>query len=393
MNILFLCYWGLDEGLTQATVLPHVKMLASFPEVKNVILCTIERNELKGTFSYEKTKHVPLLSIKYNSVLRTKFDDYKRFTEKLSTMVCFENINIIFCRSSLAGGIGHLVSHRTKVPYIVESFEPHAAYMLESGVWKKYDPRYWLENYFQSRQRANARYILPVANAYAQKLIDSGLKKEKVLVVPCIVDLEQFYRKPDPHIKSKLNFNKQTTIGIYVGKFGGLYFDKEAFDIFAEAKKVFADFLLIILTPEDRSDVSFKLKSVGFLEDEYLVLKVAHHEVPDYLSVADFAFATYKPSKSKRFLSPIKVGEYWACGLPVLLTVGIGDDSEIINQSNLGATFSEPRNNVHESLQKIKEQLKDEDVRIRNRALAEKYRNSEILRDAYKKILLSLKSE
>lgn len=64
-----------------------------------------------------------------------------------------------------------------------------------------------------------------------------------------------------------------------------------------------------------------------------------HQEVPDYLSASDFAIATIKPAPCRLFCSAIKIGEYWASGLPVLVTPGVGDDSAITEAEGGGAVF------------------------------------------------------
>jgi len=391
MNILFISYWGIEDGLTQATVVPHVRLLSSFPEVKKIILCTIEREKFRKVELPNKIEHIPLFSKNYSNVLLNKVNDFLSFTKQVGKLTKVHGIKLIICRSSLAGGIGHRVSMKTTIPYVVESFEPHASYMLESGVWRKFDPRYWVEIYFQKKQRVHAHYLLPVAANYANELIRKGVKKEKIIVVPCVVDLDLFYRRNDQGHKINLNIANGTVIGIYAGKFGGLYYDREAFQIFAHAKKVFRNFCLIILTPSNKSDIEVKLNEEGFLKEDYRLMKVNHSEVINYLSISDFAFATYKPSASKKYLSPIKIGEYWACGLPVLLTDGVGDDAAIIESTKTGAVFSLEKKTLNQALEDIKNQLSDAQVWTKNRQLAEAYRNPDILYKAYKTILADLR--
>ena len=43
MRILFLSYWGLNDGLTISTVFPHLQLLQARPDVTAVRLVTIER--------------------------------------------------------------------------------------------------------------------------------------------------------------------------------------------------------------------------------------------------------------------------------------------------------------------------------------------------------------
>ena len=60
-----------------------------------------------------------------------------------------------------------------------------------------------------------------------------------------------------------------------------------------------------------------------------MITNLPHSEVPDYLSVSDFAFATINPSPCRLFCSAIKIGGYWASGLLELVTPGVGDDLAI----------------------------------------------------------------
>ncbi|WP_133259498.1 glycosyltransferase family protein [Pseudochryseolinea flava] len=293
----------------------------------------------------------------------------------------------MICRTSLAGAIGYLVHRATGIKYIVESYEPHALYMLESKVWKKWDPRYWLERAFQALQNKTATFLLPVSSHYASFLEEQGVSKSKIMVVPCVVDHNLFVRKHTQEGRNALNISQDATVGIYVGKFDGLYYDREAFEIFALARKIFPKFKMIVLTPHPSEEITLKMTRAGFDEDEYIVKNVPYRDVPRYLSMSDFAFATYKPSPSKRFLSPIKVGEYWSCGLPVMLTKGVGDDADIIHASGCGSIFSFEDKDGAAGLHQIAMQLSDSNVREKQFALARQYRNVMLLEKAYHRII------
>jgi hypothetical protein len=64
-----------------------------------------------------------------------------------------------------------------------------------------------------------------------------------------------------------------------------------------------------------------------------------HQQVAGILNAADFAICPVKPIPSKRYCSPIKNREYWATGLPVVITNHISTDSELIALKNVGAVW------------------------------------------------------
>ena len=106
------------------------------------------------------------------------------------------------------------------------------------------------------------------------------------------------------------------------------------------------------------------------------------------MSGSDFAFSTIKPADCRKFCCPIKDGEYWANGLPVLIPTGIGDDSEIIEREGGGAIMNvEDQQTVLDALEKIQDQVHDKSWRAKIRDVAIKYRCSSIGESVYGEIL------
>jgi glycosyltransferase involved in cell wall biosynthesis len=341
MKILFLSYWSAYEGLSSATVIPNLRILAGFEAVDEIIFCSIERENQEPVplLLDPKIKHIPLISDLQASVLITKANDFFKFPKALVSICRTHKIDLILCRTSLAGALGYLVHKRINIPFAVESFEPHADYMVDSGVWKTFDPRLWIQRYFERRIKKTAHTLFPVSNHYQEKLLLEGIRQERIIVQPCCVASDDFAFSPADRTRIRKNHNipDGATVGIYVGKFGGIYYDSEAFELYAAAFRFFGgSFFLIILSADNSDGVQSYLKQFHIPEDRVVFLKVAHHEVPAYLSAADFAFSTIKPAPSRRYCSPIKDGEYWASGLPILIEPDIGDDSAIIQHEGGG---------------------------------------------------------
>lgn len=390
MNILFVGYWGIDDGLTSATILPHLEILNGFDEIETVFFCTIERDgrEIQTKVLPAKVTHIPMQS---GWGIMDKVRDFTAIPDQLTKLIRSKKIEGMICRGTPAGALGYLTYRKTTIPYCVESVEPHADYMVESNVWRRWGFRYLLQKHWEKKQYATASLLMPVAGGMVARLAADGIDAQKIKVMPCAVDLTAFSYSEErrKHIRSTLQVTEDTVLGIYVGKFDGLYYDRESFELFKQAKSTFNNFKLIILTPQSGSDIKTKLEKIGFSPSEFRVLKAAHNEVPAYLSAADFAFAPYKKSPFSKFLSPVKVGEYWAIGLPVLLTEGTGDDAEIIERNNVGACFDPVKNNATNALNTIKGILNSdrEMARSRIREIAVKYRNFETSKLVYQKVI------
>jgi glycosyltransferase involved in cell wall biosynthesis len=116
-------------------------------------------------------------------------------------------------------------------------------------------------------------------------------------------------------------------------------------------------------------------------------LYVKHHEIAQYIGLADFAITPVKPVPSKRFCSPIKNGEYWAMGLPVVISNNISDDSEIIETNNIGVVlraFSQEE--YQNAVLKIDNLRSQPGLRNKIIKIARQYRGFEIAEKVYKEV-------
>src|SRR5437868_11614447 len=106
MNLLFIGYWGIEEGITQATIIPHLKILTEFDSIEKIYYVSIERegNTFKRNMPSDKIIHVPLIG--HNSYLM-KVYDFITHPTVLANLVKRENIQIVFCRGSMAVVLGY----------------------------------------------------------------------------------------------------------------------------------------------------------------------------------------------------------------------------------------------------------------------------------------------
>jgi glycosyltransferase involved in cell wall biosynthesis len=402
VNIAFLCRWKVTDGLTVSTVAPHLEALAGMQNIGQVVVITLEDRgeapELKENdfiLKHDKVRWSPLLSSNYKLRLFNQIADYRNGYEAVSKILNDEKINLLIAHGAPAGTIADKATKVKGIPYLVSLFEPHADYMLESGVWNKFGLKYTMQKHWEHQQRKNAAGLMPVTEGYKQKLLTLGVRPDKVSVVPCSVDckLFQFDVQRRIELRKQLGWEK-ATIGIYVGKFGGLYYNKEAFHIYQQCFNLIPDFRLIILSPQPSEEIQQQLSNYKIDLSKTFVASGPHSMVSAYLSAADFALATYKPGPSKKYLSPVKIGEYWANGLPVLLTEGIGDDSDIIKNEGGGALFNLALDgSLEKAIEQIQTIVSDPTHRQKIPQLAANYRSPEKIREAYEFFFNQLSSD
>lgn len=345
LRLLFLSYWSAEEPLVRSTILPYLKLMSEGRLIDQVWFVTVERGgdpSLPGISSMEGIHHVTVnMRWKGRGVL-SKVDLFIRLFLVMVRLVRKHKVQVIDSKAALAGGMAYLVHRFTGVPFIVESFEPHSDYMADSGTWSRQGIYYRLSDWLERKQLSHARFLVTVTNNFARDLLQAGYSERRVRVIPSITDLDLFRFDPKARqeVRAELGWT-DAVVGVYVGKFGGLYLDKESYQIFRVAHQMFGErFRLVLLTKEPPEVIEAGLREVGMEPGNVIVRFEEHHRVPRWLSAADFGYSLVRPSPSSPYMSPVKNGEYWAAGLPVLICDGVADDHLIVKEHpECGAVF------------------------------------------------------
>ncbi len=393
MKILFLGNWALSEGLTVSTVFPHVKLLLESGNVSQLVLVTIEREPGKKRvhpfLDQPKLVFEPLVRKSAGMGFLSRFVEMFNFSAKLDELIKKHSIDAVIARGAPAGVLALAACRKNAVPLYVESFEPHAEYMHESGVWKKWDPRYLIEKRGEKKVIAYAAGIMVVSENYRTRLIREKVPAEKVFVIPCITDTERFSFSNEQRIaiRERLGIGPDDLTGIYVGKFGGTYYKEDAFIFFSRLLQQEQRMHTIILTPDPPGQVKELLDTYGLPQHQFHILCVPNEEVAGYISAADFGYALIKPSPSKAYVSLVKCGEYWAIGIPVIITDNIGTDSDTIRNEGIGVVLEDSWKQQPESyFRNIISAVSSLDLRPKIRAIALRERSIEISRSVYRQL-------
>jgi glycosyltransferase involved in cell wall biosynthesis len=164
--------------------------------------------------------------------------------------------------------------------------------------------------------------------------------KAPVTVIPCCVDMKRFAFDASMRAarRQELGLHEERLF-IYVGKIGSWYLVEETFEFFRVARERVGPAHLVILTPDDFELFHALAEKHNIPREAYSLKRATHAEVVGWLSAADVGLALITRLPSKRASSPVKVGEYLAVGLPVVITNDIGDYSDLIRRERVGVVL------------------------------------------------------
>jgi len=276
---------------------------------------------------------------------------------------------------------------------VLDSYEQHAEPMVETGTWKKGGLAHRLLFRLEIKQSLHAKWRIGVVDKMRDYARDKyGVSRDNFLVKPACIDFQLFrFHDNATIIRTQLGIAADDVVCVCAGKFGGLYLEERAFQVFKDMTQAFnAKLRFILLTSTPRKNIEAYCASVHL--DPALVhsLFVPHNKVPEYMNAADFAFSHFKSVESRRYCTPIKNGEYWAMGLPVVILKNISDDSDIITANNAGVVMQgigkEDGTAAGHAIKRLLDGENREELKKRIRALAQKHRNFTIAEAVYRKI-------
>ncbi|MDN5215971.1 hypothetical protein QQ020_28090 [Fulvivirgaceae bacterium BMA12] len=403
VNILVATYWSYKDPLIQTYTLPYLKQIKQVvPDESRIYLLTFEQDKFKINIENGELDRIEDELSKHNISL-IRFNYLKRGAMVYFKLAWNFIYLIFFCFSRKithihtwcmpGGAIGYVLSLITRKPLILDSYEPHAEIMLESDTWKRNDLSFKLLFKLEALQSKRASHVIGTTKAmehYAKEKY--RVEFTEFHVKPACIDLEKFSNQnvKNKNLLEQLNLVDKI-VAVYAGKFGDSYLESEVFELFKIAHEHWGErFRVLLLNNHEDSYIKKMAGSVGL--DFRIITKmyVDHHKIPDYIGLGDFGLTPFVPVPSKRYGTPIKDGEYWALGLPVIITKDISDDSDIIASHKIGYVLQDL------TVQEYKKAISFIDTLISQnsrpeiydliRPIAEKYRNYYIADAIYKKI-------
>jgi len=347
---LILAYYSIKDPLCQSTVIEYLYRYKEEMKGYKLVLLTFEN--YRFPISKDEIEQISL-------ELAAQGIDWHRLTWRsgglkpvkklldlwdtsriIGRIAKIHDLELIYSEGFPGAILGYLASKKYGLKHLIHSFEPHAAYMLEGGTWTKWSWEYRLLRYFEKKVALHSSGILTATQGMIDRLKSWGVAPVNLHKVPSCINTDQFNFDPQSRrrIRANLGFGAKDQVLVYVGKFGGMYWEQE----FYRFAKIYctSNRKLLIITTEQSAVVESGLRAAGVPDENYFITKLPHEQIPAYLSASDIGLVAVRQWPSKQYCSPIKTGEYLACGLPVIIPDGISDDYQQLSALGVGLSLT-----------------------------------------------------
>lgn len=385
-HVLYISYNGMLDPLGQTQVIPYLRGLSN--QGVRFTLLSFERDAAftsDGSLRCEELRRqlaetgIEWHWLRYHRKpsLPATIYDVANGVRYAAMLVRRNRIEMVHARSHIAATIALALKKRFGLKMIFDLRGLMAEEYVDANHWRKGGIPYRLTKTIESRVLAASDGLVTLTEKIWPVIKDwKGLRNREVIheVVPCCTDLELFCCsvKDRARTREKLDLQDRFVL-VYSGSVGGWYLADKMADFFVELMKMKPNSHFLWLTGGSRDLVENLMSDRGVNPNQFSVRAVATAEVPTYLCASDAGIAFYKPTFSRLATSPVKLAEYLACGLPVVINAGVGDSDTFIDTQRVGAVVRDFNETEYKRALVAIEDLMSEEARERARRVAERF--------------------
>ncbi|MDA7562982.1 glycosyltransferase [Gammaproteobacteria bacterium] len=381
MNVLYLTYDGMLDPLGDSQILPYIEGVRS--EVNSFYLISFEKKskkacEIKAKKTYLSNINITWipLSFSQSSNIFFKVLDMLKLYFAIFKVLNSMEINLIHARGHPCASAALLFKTVFNFKLLFDFRGLWADEKVTKGGWNLSNKLHFLQyKYYKNRERKlfnRSEKIVVLTKNVASEIerLCPGVST-KILIIPCAADYNHFKLSQNKHINSQggINHLGKITFG-YLGSIGPMYQFQKYLRLIDLARKQGIDANGLIVTgnvdlAEKEVNSYFHIKNPKFLE----ITSAKRSEIPELINQMDCLISFYAIKYSVISVSPTKIGETLACGVPIICNSGIGDTDNIIKSLDAGMIIDDTSDvNLQKVIAKINKILNSDPSLIREKS-------------------------
>lgn len=386
-KVLYLSYTGLLEPLGRSQILAYLSRLCdeyhftliSFEKAADLAK-TKEVQALKKECEHYGINWQPKTYHHKPRLLATLYD--------LSALLYYtwqhshgSRAHHIHCRSYIPAIAAWLVGKQTRVPFIFDMRALWLEEMIEAGRLVRHSVVHKVLAWLETKILKDAAHVVSLTEAAVDYLLQRQpqLDAQKFSVITTCVDLERF---------------KLSTIAIEDRKLGtmgtvisGWYHLEWLFLSFKTQLQKHSDATFKIVTRDSAQALQAMAIKYDIAPSKLEVLSSSSRDIARNIADIKAGLLYFSAGISKLGSAPTRMGEFLACGIPVIGNRGVGDMASLIEKYQVGVVIEDGgRRSIEAALDELDLLYQDKDLGRRCRFAAEDYFSADKGAESYRKI-------
>ena len=326
LNIVYISFNSVKEPLVKSQVLSYLTGLNKLGY--SFILLTAENNLSEDSIARINQK-MQALGITWHPIIKGKLGVIGQIiaaVKRVKYLIKHQKIDLVHARSYFSGIVALMLHKQIALSYIYDI----RGFWVDEKVYKNrlkegslvYKVLKYLDQKIYKHAAAIVSLTRKAANIINRLDYWDTSTKPFIQVIPTCVNENNF----KPQLKKEINF-------VYLGSVGQGYMGDVIFKTFSLILKNFDGVKITLISRSSKNLIdSLSLKyDVDLTKIE--VLSLEHHQVAGVLGQCSIGLSFIQNHMSKKASCATKIGEYLACGMPVLCNSGIGDMDVVLNKN------------------------------------------------------------
>lgn len=382
-RVLYITYDGALEALGESQVVAYLERLA---HRYDITLLSFEKPAdlarpgaaagMKARLAQSRIRWMPLRYHRHPPIVSTAFDLLRGFARACVWALSGPR-GIIHARSYVPALIALWLREGLGASFLFDMRGFWADERVDGGHWRSGSRIYRIAKRCEQRffERADAIVSLTHEGVRVFPTLRYNIPLDtRVEVIPTCVDLDRFTPgSKDPVLASRLGISGRRVVGS-TGTLSNWYLRHETLRAFALLARRMSDVSIVMVTMEDHDRLRADAAAAGLPTERLTLVSAPFAEMPEYVRLMDLGLFFIKPLFSKKGASATKLGEFLACGVPVVINEGVGDSDRIVRDCEAGVVLSNPADvGLEAALPDIERILTDPGVKQRCRDAARRH--------------------
>lgn len=351
MKILYISYDGLTDFLGQSQVLPYLIGCAGLGH--RITVLSFEKPDRMAKLGDQVREQCATAGLSWHPQpfrssppVLAKLLDLRSMRRSAHRLAVRGNFDLVHCRSYPSALAGLSLKRKSGLPFVFDM----------RGFWpdQKRDGRHWSPSSLvgraiyarwkaiEARLVGSADHVVVLTDA-ARALVESwpSYAGAPISVIPCCTDFELFRPSTEAErleLRREIGLPDDAPTLLYVGSLGTVYLLETQLRLFDAIRRRDPRAKFLVIGRNRQSELVEEARKLGIdlKSDDVRALSAERGEMARWISLGDVGTCFYVPTPSSLGVSPTKLAEYLACGVPAIGNRGVGDIESILGAIEAG---------------------------------------------------------